>query len=1111
MKQSPFPERLLFFCLLPGFLCLSGLSANAQIERWRTLGLEDGLPQVQVYDMAQDPGGWIWIGTHGGVSRFDGGNFRNYTQRDGLEDNHTSAILPLGPNEVFLAHAYSSAFTYLKNDSIYPVKGIPEGYSGRGNDLIRKEERILAASTEGLLVLEQEGNSIQCVAQLDTNNGMESMHVHRLFDPGTDEIWAVQHEHVLRIDPFAEEEGMIIDTLPLRDAHPPVQFHMNEDGDLYVLTHDSVLRYPAPSAYPGSAPLESHSLPEQLDPTAFVIKDEELWIGTNDHGVHRILPERRVQYGQKEGIPNEQVTKLLCSQAGNVWIGTDHGIAHSTDLAFQFINERNGLENPVVWAIEPGAENDLWVGTEGGLTQLRFHGPKFLQLKEAVQFGEEKGLEMIDALHLDKHGRLWVSNRHKGSELLILDAKDGELLHRWPLHEAENYLAIESRENGNILIGGGPSTLYEAKVDSSTGKISAPEPFQSAGEKAVPTDLWDIYRDPSGKTWIGSNGKGAGFLKDGEYHSLGGEEATPHPRIISITQDENDDIWFGTIGDGVIRYDGEDFDSVTIDDGLTVNTPFFVQADGQGNIWAGSSNGVDRIRIRDHEVTTFGREKGLVGMETNQNARACMENGGLWFGTIKGLIRCMPDRIRSDSIPPRLHMQSLKVASEPHSLKKEDRTLSYDENRLRFEFIGVHPDDPGKIAYKYRLKGLPDPQWSPETEKQSVTFNHLPPGSYELQVKARNSDGIWSPKPLRYSFSIEPPFWQTTWFYSGSGVLGLFLVFLILQIRTRSLVRHRKRLEEEVSERTRELEREKSRIEEINRDLEQKKAEAEQQKELVEAKNQEITDSLHYAKRIQRAVLKEENRVSEHLPPHFVYFKPRDIVSGDFYWALEKKGYLYLTVADCTGHGVPGAFMSMLGIAYLNEICAGEVAKSPSSILHELREKILEELTRNPGHEQLSDGMDISLMRVHLESGEVCWAGANNPLWRIRPKKKDDPEDLLLSKDGERVLIEHHPDRKPIGLSDDEDPFTEHRIHPEEGEVLYIFSDGFQDQFGGDRGKKYKSSNFKRFLLDLADTPVEEQRGAIKEEFYNWMGDQEQVDDVCVVGIAPGTEENKRK
>ena len=164
-----------------------------------------------------------------------------------------------------------------------------------------------------------------------------------------------------------------------------------------------------------------------------------------------------------------------------------------------------------------------------------------------------------------------------------------------------------------------------------------------------------------------------------------------------------------------------------------------------------------------------------------------------------------------------------------------------------------------------------------------------------------------------------------------------------------------------------------------------------QTEKVVEEKNKDITDSINYAKRIQRALLKEEEYVSKHLPDHFILFKPKDIVSGDFYWAIEKEEYFYFAAVDCTGHGVPGGFMSMLGLAFLNEITKGPAILTPAEILDELRNKILKEFKQKEGEDQTKDGMDISLMRMNLKTKEIQWSGANNPLYVIDDELKETP------------------------------------------------------------------------------------------------------------------------
>lgn len=269
----------------------------------------------------------------------------------------------------------------------------------------------------------------------------------------------------------------------------------------------------------------------------------------------------------------------------------------------------------------------------------------------------------------------------------------------------------------------------------------------------------------------------------------------------------------------------------------------------------------------------------------------------------------------------------------------------------------------------------------------------------------------------------------------------------------------------------------------------------ESQKQIVDVKQKEIIDSINYAKRIQTALLKSEEHESKHLPPHFILFRPKDIVSGDFYWAIEKQEYLYLAAADCTGHGVPGAFLTMLGTSYLNEINAHETLLTPAEVLDKLRERFIKELgsasnklnddsTRGFGS-HIKDGMDISMIRLNLKTNEVMWAGANNPIYFIKGD----------------AIQEIRPDKQPIGYHSDMKPFTNHQVDVSKGDSIYIFTDGFADQFGGERGKKYMFRQLKEKLIEFSKLPMDEQKRKLNQEFDSWKGPLEQVDDICVIGL----------
>ena len=274
------------------------------------------------------------------------------------------------------------------------------------------------------------------------------------------------------------------------------------------------------------------------------------------------------------------------------------------------------------------------------------------------------------------------------------------------------------------------------------------------------------------------------------------------------------------------------------------------------------------------------------------------------------------------------------------------------------------------------------------------------------------------------------------------------------------------------------------------------------QKNEVEEKNKEIIDSINYAKRIQNALLNSEEHEAKFLREHFIYFNPKDIVSGDFYWTFEKHNFLYLAVADCTGHGVPGAFLTMLGTAFLNEITAKEATLSPSEILNELRSKIIKELNQTGAEGENKDGMDMSLIRLDISTNELQWSGANNPLWLVKNKLEEESNSLkLIISINDKHLYEIKADKQPISYYPESKPFTNHKIKLDKEDVIYLFTDGYADQFGGVKVKKFKYKPFKQLLVSLSNQDLKEQRNALENNFTQWQGDLEQIDDVCVIGL----------
>ncbi len=317
------------------------------------------------------------------------------------------------------------------------------------------------------------------------------------------------------------------------------------------------------------------------------------------------------------------------------------------------------------------------------------------------------------------------------------------------------------------------------------------------------------------------------------------------------------------------------------------------------------------------------------------------------------------------------------------------------------------------------------------------------------------------------------------------------------------------------------IEAQKSEVEIQKEVAEEKKLEAEHQKELVEEKNKEIMDSINYAQRLQNAILPPKKLVKQWLPQSFILYKPKDIVAGDFYWMETLGDVVYFAAADCTGHGVPGAMVSVVCSNALSKALIEEKITEPAKILDRTRELVIDRFGRS--EEEIKDGMDVALCALNTETNVLHWAGANNPLWIIRKSCHPEPEELRAKGDlrpkgeskedslppmGAKIeeiddytFIELKADKMPIGKYGELRPFTNHEIHLHEGDAFYIFSDGFPDQFGGEKGKKYKSGKLKKYFISIQDQGMQAQRELLNQEFESWRGDIEQIDDVCVIGV----------
>lgn len=378
--------------------------------------------------------------------------------------------------------------------------------------------------------------------------------------------------------------------------------------------------------------------------------------------------------------------------------------------------------------------------------------------------------------------------------------------------------------------------------------------------------------------------------------------------------------------------------------------------------------------------------------------------------------------------------------------------LNRHEDAYNYLLLKIGVDD--SLSNTYLMKQIAEMSEKYEADKRQQEIKLLTEEKKNKEQKSKIQDleNINQKKELEKS--------ETTKSYSRAGVGLALLLALILLNRFRIKTK-------------------------TNRQLIQQKEQILVSKQIIEEKNNDIMDSILYAQRIQDAILQEERKILLRLPENYIFFRPKDVVSGDFYWAYQQNDCWYAAVADCTGHGVPGAFMSLMGIAFLNEIIKNDAHKKPATILDELRNKVIRELGQSGTIGENRDGMDMTLVRYDSTKNLLEFAGANNP--------------LLITTNDKLILLD--ADHQPVGYQSSQHPFTNHEYHPQKGDTLFLFSDGYPDQFGGPKIKKFKISKFKEMVQSNFHLPMEDQKKILEKSFDEWKGKNDQIDDVCVMAI----------
>lgn len=835
------------------------------------------------------------------------------------------------------------------------------------------------------------------------------------------------------------------------------------------------------------------------------LSENNILINTRDQGLMLFqLPSAAFPYAKimpfksncNDLIVNSLVYNAIRVSPTLISIGSLNAGVMLIDTAGNLVNhftKKEGLQQETVYYQFVDSENKLWLALANGISKIDILSP-------ITFFNDTKGIEGSIKAIAQFNNRIYVATNNGIFYLnpgdVVFQKVSGFETECWDIKIYDKYLLIASNMG-----------LYALDYDNKLQLINTDVAFSL---KVSEVDSMLLYV-----------GKESGFscllnLKENIF-----EIKENVSEIISIQDEDDSHIWLGTNGNGIIELIKED----GVFKALKYNSSNgFVD----GSVWVAKFGG-QVILATDKGLYTVKRDKRKTSFELFNAGdfilgnligihRAFVYNNKLWLSVysnakkeaesvgylvgdknsgfnweespflkmpkeIAHAIYCDNKQIVWIGRPDGLYRYDNKLSGEnKHTytavIRKivigkdsvlyggagltsgnEDnaKLLPYAFNSVSFSYAFNSFEDETRNIYSFMLEGNDD-TWSNWSYDTKANYTNLREGTYFFRVKARNVYGKESAEAV-FSFVILPPWYRTWWAYLSYLLLFILTVWGVVTWSTSSLRKI-------IAERT---------------------AEISFQKEELDFKNKEITDSINYAQRLQNAILPYIDEIKSRLPDVFVFYKPRDIVSGDLYWYADKGNSIYLASIDCTGHGVPGAFLSVVANSALNEIVndtAGDLL--PNIILQKLDEKITHTLKQGGQFSLTRDGMDIALCMIDFNTNTLYYSGANRPLYFIRNSE----------------LEKIKGDKFPIGGGyDTQKQFSVLHKQLLKGDVFYLFSDGYADQFGGPEGKKFMIKRFGELLLKISGIPMEEQKKKLKNEIAEWQGDYESVDDILVIGV----------
>ena len=1084
------------------FCSITVSSQNYNIKHYT---IEDGLLHSFVNDIIQDSQAYIWLATGGGLSKFDGKEFTNYTMKNGLISYRLVSLCEDNESNIWIGS--SAGINVLHKDSIYAFKSADfnvlafEKSENGGMWVMTSKGIFLFGFGENKIVKKQQLMSFEATKDFanifqDRNNN------YFLLETKNNSILAGVGKKLYKFSGGKSEIIKLPDNLI---AYSAVKL---PDNTIFLGTNNGIYQF-------SKSKLVSLNNPNQKSFSVFKLKykDNKFWaIGNWDDNKNTkqyllSLSLTDLSYFRKISDDNgliDKPTSLMIDRENNVWVSSIGGVSVLKGEQFVNYTEKNGLAGNKIWGVYQDKYKNIWAGTiNQGLSVITSDNKIFrydttnglpcMYVSSVLQFSNTKYL-----IGTSRKG-LCFCNFDNETKKCTFYCKD------IPVSKPKVRIdCIVKDKNNRIWIGGNKGLFYSYDAEKFyRKKLNSNDTGQYNVQK--------VYVKSNGDIYVGVRNKGLFIIKNDSVI-----KTNINTGIISITEDKFHNIWLGAQYKGIYNFTENNGIWINEQKGLKSNLIYILQADKIGNLWVGTNLGLDKIDLERYysknklHIRHYDKNDGLNALEMNLNGSIVDSEGNLWFASNNGLLRYDAKYDLSNRVPPVINLISVSLFfnkindwsqftdSEGFSLKNQNSVphFKYNQNHITFDFVALSYKKPDEILYSWKLEGF-DNEWVAPNNNQRAVYSNLPDGKYRFLLKSANNDGVWTPEYAEFKFYIEAPLWKKWWFILLIIITVVLLIYVYIKIRIRNLQKQKIQLEEQVKTRTKELylhqEELKAKIEIVYK-----------QKQEIENIHLRLSDSIEYAKRIQSSLLPDINFLDNYFLGKFLLFKPLDVVSGDFYWFTKTGNKIIISVADCTGHGVPGAFMSMLGISFLKEIVEKEQIVKPAEILNKIREYIIDSFKQSGKIDEQKDGIDMSIVSIDLETNTMEYAGANNQIYLVKKNKIGESVKKIKLHDCSlktKYLYEFEPDKMPVSHYRRMEKFENISIKISEGDIIYLFSDGYADQFGGKKNQKFMVKRFRNLICDISDEDMRQQQEILQNTLTEWKGDSTQIDDITVLSI----------